>query len=82
MAKRGRKKGSKSDGSYPKVSIGIAWAKAKDPEGKVKVKVVKNYNIDEIMDLNYNLPGIDEDAVIKAVVMGKTLCENLKARYL
>ena len=79
-SKKPRKK--RETNYYPKdLPIGIAWATAAKPDGKVKVKVVKNRNIDEIMAMNYILPGIPEDAVIKAVVMGKSLCEGLKERY-
>ena len=81
MAGRGRPKGSKNEGSYPKISIGIAWAATDKENAVVKLKVEKNKNIDEIMALNYNLPGIPKDAVIKGVVMGDALIEKLKVKF-
>lgn len=79
MNKKPRKKRTQS--YYPKIPIGIAWAADEKEDAEIKLKVVNNRNIDEIMDLNYNLPGIPEDAVIKHVVMGKTLIEDIKEKY-
>lgn len=81
MAKRGRKKGGKNEGGYPKCQIGIAFTKVKETNAQVFLKVINNRNIDEIMKLNYRLPGIPTDANIVAVVMGKTLVERLRVKH-
>jgi hypothetical protein len=43
--------------------------------------VIKNKNIDEIIELNYVLPGIPQKANIVAVVMGDKLVKELKLKY-
>jgi len=67
--------------NYPKLPIGIAFSTSTQNNAKVSVKVVKNKNIDEIIDLNYVLPGIPQKANIIAVVMGDRLVKELKLKY-
>lgn len=78
---RGRPKGGRNEGTYPKIPIGIAFQLKEGDNVPVKIKVIRNKNIDEIMALNYVLPGIPEKAIIKRVVMGKRLIENIKQEY-
>lgn len=67
--------------SYPKIPIGIAFATSNRSNAKYKVKVISNRNIDELIDLNYRIPGISAKAIIKEVVMGKLLCNRLIEKY-
>jgi len=69
------------EASYPKIPIGIAFATSNRSNAKYKVKVVNNRNIDELMNLNYCIPGIPSKAIIKEVVMGKLLCDRLIEKY-
>ena len=61
--------------SYDKSPIGILFRKTE--KGKPQVKIIRNKNIDEIIELNYELPGISKNAIIDKVVIGEKLCEQL-----
>ena len=67
--------------SYPKVPIVIAFATSNRSNAKYKVKVVRNRNIDELIDLNYRIPGIPDIAVIKEVGMGEIFIERYRKKY-
>ena len=60
---------------YDKSPIGILLQKTE--KGKPQVKIIRNKNIDEIIELNYELPGISKNAIIDKVVIGEKLCEQL-----
>ena len=53
MAKT-RKKWSR-DGTYPKIPIVIVFATSNRSNSKMKMKVVRNRNIDQLMECNYCL---------------------------
>ena len=67
--------------SYPKVPIVIAFVTSNRSNAKYKVKVVRNRNIDELMDCNYIIPGIPKTRVIKEVGMGEIFIERYKKKY-
>jgi len=69
------------DGNYSKAPIVIAFATSNRSNAKYKVKVVRNRNIDEIIDMNYRLPGIPEKAIIKEVGMGEIFIDRYKKKY-
>ena len=69
------------DTTYPKIPITIVFATSKNSNAKIKMKTVSNRNIDELMDLNYRIPGIPEKAIIKEVGMGKIFIERYKQKY-
>jgi len=64
--------------SYPKVPIVIAFATSNRSNAKHKVKVVRNRNIDELIDCDYIIPGIPKTRVIKEVGMGEIFIERYK----
>jgi len=66
---------------YPKAPITIVFTTSDRANAKVKMKVIRNRNIDEIIDLNYNLPGIPEKAVIKEVGIGEIFIERYQKKY-
>ena len=70
-----------ADGKYPKIPIVIVFATSKNSNAKIKIKSVSNRNIDELIDLNYRIPGIPEKAIIKEVGMGKIFIERYKKKY-
>ena len=45
------------------------------------MKSVSNRNIDELIDLNYRIPGIPDIAVIKEVGMGEIFIERYRKKY-
>ncbi len=79
MAKT-RKKWSR-DGTYPKIPIVIVFATPNRSNSKMKMKVVRNRNIDQLMECNYVIPGIPAIAVIKEVGMGEYFIEKYKKKY-
>jgi|TARA_R110001592_G_scaffold135782_1_gene352271 hypothetical protein len=70
-----------ADGKYPKIPIVIVFATSKNSNAKIKIKSVSNRNIDELIDLNYRIPGIPEKAIIKEVGMGSIFIERWKKKY-
>ena len=70
-----------ADGKYPKIPIVIVFATSKNSNAKIKIKSVSNRNIDELIDLNYRIPGIPEKAIIKEVGMGRIFIERWKKKY-
>ena len=70
-----------ADGKYPKIPIVIVFATSKNSNAKIKIKCVSNRNIDELIDLNYRIPGIPDKAIIKEVGMGKIFIERYKKKY-
>ena len=70
-----------ADGKYPKIPIVIVFATSKNSNAKIKMKSVSNRNIDELIDLNYRIPGIPEKAIIKEVGMGSIFIERWKKKY-
>tara|TARA_R110001592_G_scaffold6460_5_gene34719 strand:- start:1205 stop:1426 length:222 start_codon:yes stop_codon:yes gene_type:complete len=70
-----------ADGKYPKIPISIVFATSKNSNAKIKIKTVSNRNIDELIDLDYRIPGIPDKAIIKEVGMGKIFIERYKKKY-
>ena len=70
-----------ADRKYPKIPIVIVFATSKNSNAKIKIKSVSNRNIDELIDLNYRIPGIPEKAIIKEVGMGSIFIERYKKKY-
>ena len=70
-----------ADGKYPKLPIVIVFATSKNSNAKIKIKSVSNRNIDELIDLNYRIPGIPDKAIIKEVGIGKIFIKRYKKKY-
>ena len=69
------------ESSYPKIPISIVFATSKNSNAKIKMKTIRNRNIDELIDCNYVIPGIPAKAVIKEVGMGNIFIERYKKKY-
>jgi hypothetical protein len=69
------------DTTYPKIPITIVFATSKNSNAKIKMKTIRNRNIDELIDCNYVIPGIPAKAVIKEVGMGNIFIERYKKKY-
>ena len=67
--------------SYPKIPIVIVFATSKNSNARIKMKVVRNRNIDELMDCDYIIPGIPATRVIKEVGLGKIFIEKYRKKY-
>jgi len=75
-----RKKWTK-DGGYPKIPIAIVFATSNRKNAKIKMKVVRNRNIDQLQDCNFVIPGIPARSVIKEVGLGKYFIQKYKDKY-
>jgi hypothetical protein len=69
------------DGSYPKIPIAIVFATSKNKNARIKIKVVRNRNIDELIDCNFVIPGIPARSVIKEVGLGQYFIQKYKEKY-
>ena len=69
------------DGSYPKIPIAIVFATSKYKNARIKMKVVRNRNIDELQDCNFVIPGIPARSVIKEVGLGEYFIQKYKVKY-
>jgi hypothetical protein len=56
---------------YAKLPISIVFATSKRSNAKIKIKTIKNKNIDQLIDCNFNIPGIPKIAVILEVGVGR-----------
>ena len=45
------------------------------------MKTVRKYTIDDLMDLNYVIPGIPEGAVIKEIGVGSIFAKRWAKKY-
>jgi len=59
------------DSLYPKIPIVVTFRTSNRSNAKLKKKVFRNRNIDEILDIDVKLPGIPENAIIEHIGMGK-----------
>lgn len=69
------------EANYPRIPISIVFATSKNKNAKIKIKTVSKYTIDDLIDLNYVIPGIPAKAVIKEIGMGKIFKERYKKKY-
>ena len=66
---------------YAKIPISIVFATSNRSNAKIKIKTIKNRNIDQLIDCNFNIPGIPKIAVIKEVGVGKAFHDIYKKQY-
>ena len=54
----------------PNTPITIIFATSKNLNAKMKVKTIRNKSVDDLIDCDYIIPGIDAKAVIKEILVG------------
>jgi hypothetical protein len=59
------------DGSYV-MPVVVTFKTSNRSNAKTKVKVIRNRNIDEVLDKMTKIPGIPEKAVILEIGVGKS----------
>ena len=59
------------DGSYI-TPVVVTFKTSNSTNAKTKVKVIRNRNIDEVLDKKTKIPGIPEKAVILEIGVGKS----------
>jgi|TARA_R110000803_G_scaffold44978_4_gene95007 hypothetical protein len=57
--------------SYIKAPIIVTFKTSNRSNAKVKKKVIRNRNIDEVLDTNTKIPGIPKSAIITHIGIGK-----------
>lgn len=69
------------EASYPRIPISIVFATSKNKNAKIKIKTVSKYTIDDLINLNYTIPGIPAKAIIKEIGVGTIFKERYKKKY-
>lgn len=64
-----------------KSSVGVVFTTSTQSNPTHKIKVFKNKTVDELLDCNFETPGIPLKADIKEVVIGDRLINNLISKY-
>lgn len=64
-----------------KASVGVLFTTSTQANPKFKIKVFKNKTIDELLDCNFETPGIPLKANIQEVVIGDKLISNLIIKH-
>jgi hypothetical protein len=64
-----------------KASVGVVFTTSTQANPKYKIKVFKNKTVDELLDCNFETPGIPLKADIKEMVIGDNLINMLKIKY-
>ena len=59
------------DGSYI-TPVVVTFKRSNRSNAKTKVKVIRNRNIDEVLDVKTKIPGIPEKAIILEIGEGKS----------
>ena len=64
--------------SYIKAPIVITFKKSNRSNAKILKKIIRNRNIDEVLDINNRIPGIPDSAIILNISIGKKFIEIKK----
>jgi hypothetical protein len=64
-----------------KSSVGVLFTTSTQANPKYKIKIFRNKTVDELLDCNFETPGIPLKADIKEVVIGDKLIDMLKTKY-
>lgn len=64
-----------------KSSVGVVFTTSTQSNPTHKIKIFKNKTVDELLDCNFETPGIPLKADIKEVVIGDKLINNLISKY-
>jgi hypothetical protein len=64
-----------------KAPVGVVFATSTQANPKHKIKIFRNKTVDELLDCNFETPGIPLKADIKEVVIGDNLINMMKTKY-
>ena len=59
------------DGAYLNLPITVTFKTSNRSNAKTKKKVIRNINLDEVLDINTRIPGIPTNAVITHIGIGE-----------
>jgi hypothetical protein len=57
---------------YLNTPITIIFASSERSNANIKFKTIRNRTIDDLLDVNFVIPGISEKAIIKEVIIGSS----------
>ena len=66
----------KRDGSYI-FPVVVTFKTSNRSNARVKQKVIRNKNVDEVLDKKKKIPGIPEKAVILEIGLGKSFIKKI-----
>ena len=66
----------KRDGSYI-FPVVVTFKTSNRSNARVKQKVIRNKNVDEVLDLKTKIPGIPEKAIILEIGLGKSFIKKI-----
>ena len=66
----------KRDGSYI-TPVVVTFKTSNRSNARIKQKVIRNRNIDEVLDVKTKIPGIPEKAVILEIGLGKSFIKKI-----
>ena len=64
------------DGSYI-TPVVVTFKTSNRSNARTKQKVIRNKNVDEVLDVNTKIPGIPQNAIILSVGLGESFIEKL-----
>jgi len=64
------------DGSYI-TPVVVTFKTSNRSNARTKVKIIRNRNIDEVLDVKTKIPGIPEKAVILEIGLGKSFIKKV-----
>ena len=66
----------KRDGSYI-FPVVMTFKTSNRSNARVKQKVIRNKNVDEVLDVKTKIPGIPEKAIILEIGLGKSFIKKI-----
>ena len=66
---------------YPNSPVVLVFKSSNRSNAKIKMKVFRNRNIDEVNDIDVKLPGVPENAIILELGVGTPLIDKCKKKY-
>ena len=66
----------KRDGSYI-FPVVVTFKTSNRSNARVKQKIIRNKNVDEVLDIKTKIPGIPEKAVILEIGLGKSFIKKI-----
>ena len=66
----------KRDGSYI-TPVVVTFKTSNRSNARTKQKVIRNRNIDEVLDVKTKIPGIPEKAIILEIGLGKSFIKKI-----
>tara|TARA_B100002019_G_scaffold156361_1_gene134634 strand:- start:126 stop:356 length:231 start_codon:yes stop_codon:yes gene_type:complete len=66
---------------YPKAPVVVVFKTSNRSNAKVKMKVFKNRNVDQVLEPDKKLPGIPDNAIWLHVGVGESFIKTWQSKY-